>query len=151
MARCRKVLDIDVAKVEALAAHGMCRYEIATALGISRETLRKYTKMDKALDDAIRRGASKGIAIATTKLFEKVQKGELGAICFYLKCRGGSAWQERRMYDIRSSDGSMSPAPAVAIDLTCKTQAELVELTHAAFGIEARDKDEAKALPPAAD
>lgn len=138
---------VDIAKVEALAAHGMSRGEIAAALGIHRNTLTICAKENKEIEAAIERGTAKGIAVATSKLFEKVQAGDLGAICFFLKCRGGRDWQERRVYDMTSSDGSMSPAPAVAIDLTCKSQAELLELTHAAFGIEARGKDEAKAIP----
>lgn len=147
MAKRRK--EIDIAKVEAMAARGLNRTQIAAALGIGRRTLFTHCREDKALDEAIERGAAKGLTIAVNKLFEKVQAGDLGAICFYLKCRGGREWQERRQYDMVSSDGSMSPAPAVAIDLTCKSQAELLELTHAAFGIEARGKDAVKELPAA--
>ena len=33
------------------------------------------------------------IAIATNKLMEQVRDGNLGAICFFLKCRG--AWSEK--------------------------------------------------------
>lgn len=149
MAKRRVKIDID--KAEALAARGLNRTQIAASLGIGRRTLFEHCRADKELDEAIERGASKGLAIATNKLFEKVQAGDLGAICFYLKCRGGREWQERRQYDVVSSDGSMSPAPAVAIDLTCKSQAELLELTHAAFGIEARNKDAVKELPATAD
>lgn len=139
--------QVDVNRVEALAARGLNREQIARSLGMDRMTLRLRARENKEIDAAIERGAAKGLAIATNKLFEKVEAGDLGAICFYLKCRGGHQWQERRQYDMVSSDGSMSPAPAVAIDLTCKSQAELLELTHAAFGIEARNKDAVKELP----
>ena len=86
-------IPIDIAKVEMLAAQGLTQEQIADVLGISERTLRNRKKESADFADAIKRGQSKGIALATNKLMEQVREGNLGAICFFLKCRG--AWSEK--------------------------------------------------------
>lgn len=92
----RKQAEIDLKKVEALAAHGLNEKEIAESLGISVRTLHNR-KSDTAFVEALRRGKSKGIAVVTSALFELVKDKNLGAICFYLKCRAG--WSEKSSYE----------------------------------------------------
>jgi hypothetical protein len=42
--------------------------------------------------DAIKKGAAEGIIVASSKLFQMVKGGNLGAVIFYLKSRAG--WRE---------------------------------------------------------
>ena len=86
-------IPIDIAKVEMLAAQGLTQEQIADVLGINAATLYRRKREVQELQDAIKRGQAKGIAIATNKLMEQVRDGNLGAICFFLKCRG--AWSEK--------------------------------------------------------
>lgn len=86
-------IPIDIAKVEMLAAQGLTQEQIADVLGISERTLRRRKQDMSEMSEAIKRGQAKGIAIATNKLMEQVRDGNLGAICFFLKCRG--AWSEK--------------------------------------------------------
>ena len=86
-------IPIDTARVEMLAAQGLSQEQIADVLGISERTLRNRKKESAEFAEAIKRGQSKGIALATNKLMEQVRDGNLGAICFFLKCRG--AWSEK--------------------------------------------------------
>ena len=53
-----------------------------------------YEKMatKEELDEAIKRGASKGISIVANALFESAKSGDKTAQIFYLKCRAG--WRE---------------------------------------------------------
>ena len=76
-----------------LAAQGLTQEQIADVLGIAEKTLRNRKKESTEIADAIKRGQAKGIALATNKLMEQVREGNLGAICFFLKCRG--AWSEK--------------------------------------------------------
>ena len=86
-------IPIDLAKAEALAAQGLTQEQIADVLGISERTLYARKKDSAEFAEAIKRGQAKGIALATNKLMEQVREGNLGAICFLLKCRG--AWSEK--------------------------------------------------------
>ena len=86
-------IHIDISRVEMLAAQGLSQEQIADVLGISERTLRNRKKESAEFAEAIKRGQSKGIALATNKLMEQVRDGNLGAICFFLKCRG--AWSEK--------------------------------------------------------
>ena len=86
-------IPIDIAKVEMLAAQGLTQEQIADVLGIADRTLYRRKKEMAELSEAIKRGKAKGIAIAVNKLMEQVRDGNLGAICFFLKCQGG--WNEK--------------------------------------------------------
>lgn len=105
--RTKPKIQIDLAKVESLGAQGLTNAQIAAALGISETTLYNNQRNSAEFEAAIKKGKAKGIALATNKLFEKIRAGDLGAICFFLKCRG--EWSEKLKLDHSSTDGSMSP------------------------------------------
>jgi len=86
-------IPIDIARVEMLAAQGLTQEQIADVLGISERTLRRRKQDMSEMSDAIKRGKAKGIALAVNKLMEQVREGNLGAICFFLKCQAG--WSEK--------------------------------------------------------
>lgn len=125
----RKKIDVD--KVRQFAMQGLTNEEIAYSIGISPKTLYnhigKYGRVD--IDEAIQEGRSRGKAVITNKLFTLAQSGNLGAICFYLKCHG---WSERSTVDHVSSDRSMAPQP-ISIDLSSLTPRQVAAMARAAF------------------
>jgi len=108
-------IQIDLAKVESLAANGLTQEQIAAALGISERTLRSRKGEIADFADAIKRGKAKGIALVTNKLMESIKGGNMTGMIFFLKTQAG--WKETQVIDNKSSDGSMSPAKP-AKDLT---------------------------------
>lgn len=90
-----------------MASNGATFEQIASALGISEDTLSRRRRDNAEIAEAIKKGRAKGAVFVQSKLMELVSQGNLGAICFYLKCSCG--WVEKRSIDHTSSDGSMSP------------------------------------------
>ena len=84
----------NLAKVETLAEQGMTQEQIAPCIGIGVSTL--YEKINKypELLEALKKGKEKGIARVTEALLKNVEKGNVTAQIFYLKCRAG--WKEAR-------------------------------------------------------
>lgn len=115
--------------VQSMAQYGIPQKQIAAHIGIDTVTLAKLYR--KEIDE--------GAAVTNNKiakrLFEKAMDGDTTALIFWCKTRMG--WRETQKVDHTSSDGSMSPSPA--IDLSGKNQEELLELTRAAFGLEHKD------------
>lgn len=99
-------IEIDLAKVEALAANGLTQQQIADSLGISERTLYKNKKENAEIAEAIKRGRNKGIAYVTNALMSKIKSGNVTAMIFYLKTQAG--WKESQNIDHTSSDGSMA-------------------------------------------
>lgn len=136
----RQKIEIDLAQVEACAARGLSMEKIALVLGISPRTLQNRKTENAQVAEAIKRGRAQGEREISDVLFEAAKAGQAWAVCFYLKARCG--WRETQQIDLSSSDGSMSPTPAPAIDFSGKSQAELLELTRAAFGLEQRQSQD---------
>ena len=90
-----KKIEYDLKQVESLAAQGLTNQQIADALGICRTTLQYRKRDDEQFEQAIKRGQAKGIATVTNKLFEAVKRGNITAMIFYLKTRGG--WKETQI------------------------------------------------------
>jgi len=91
-------IELDLSKVESLAAQGLTEEQIADALGVSRTTLNNRRRESEQFDQAIKRGKAKGVAIVTSKLMEQVKGGNVTAMIFFLKTRGG--WSERQDADL---------------------------------------------------
>ena len=102
-----KKKEIDLGRVEDLAAQGLTYEQIADALGISVRTLDGRRSESADFADAIKRGRAKGIEVVTNKLFEQCREGNTTAIIFFLKARAG--WSDKVVVDNISSDGSMTP------------------------------------------
>jgi hypothetical protein len=66
--------------------------QIADFLEISDDTLRRRMRDDPRVLRAYKRGRANAVGTAGQRLLELVNKGNLGAICFYLKCQAG--WRE---------------------------------------------------------
>jgi hypothetical protein len=92
VARPRKELtDEQITHVAKLSAV-LTQEQIADFLEISDDTLRRRMRDDPRVMRAYKRGRANAFGSAGAKLLELVNKGNLGAICFYLKCQAG--WRE---------------------------------------------------------
>ena len=94
---------------------------IADILGIDPKTLRLYYREE--LDQAM----SRANATIGGALFNKAKSGDTAAMIFWMKTRAG--WREKSEIDLTSSDGSMTPKPA--IDLSKLSTDALRELRDA--------------------
>ena len=86
-------------QVRVLSGFGVTEKHIAAYIGCAEKTLRKYFREE--LDN----GIATQVATASRKLFEKVQAGNLTAIIFFLKTKGG--FSER--IDLSNQDGTLAP------------------------------------------
>ena len=100
-------IEIDLAKVEQLAAIGDTQEEIARALGISIRTLQSRKKEVADFADALKRGKERGIREIENVLFQAAQDGNMTACIFYLKNRCPERWNEKSKLDISSSQPVM--------------------------------------------
>jgi len=89
-------------KVENLAARGLTQEQIALCLDIHPDTLSHKKAEHEQLEQAIKRGQSKGVAAVTKALLKNVVKGNVTAQIFYLKCKGGFKEQQLTETDKRS-------------------------------------------------
>ena len=91
----RKRIDLDLDKVEQLAAQGLGTTQIARAMGVSWSTIDRNRKRSANFEDAIKRGEAKGLAEVTNALFSSAQGGNVTAQIFYLKNRDTTNWMDR--------------------------------------------------------
>lgn len=88
-----KVVDLD--KVEQLAMQGLSQVQIAQALDISEDSLTRRREDQPGVQQAIDRGAAKGLAVVTDKLLKGIAgdkgfaPGQVQAITYYLNNRAG--------------------------------------------------------------
>jgi hypothetical protein len=82
-------IQIDIAEVERLAGLGLTNAEICLSLGISETTLYTRKRDSAEFADAIKRGQAKAAADVANALYLKATGGDLGAIVWYEKTRGG--------------------------------------------------------------
>lgn len=75
--------------MEALATQGLSDQQISDALGISLSTLKRHKKLNEPFWTTLKKGRAKGVAVIANKLFTKAQEGDIAAIIFFLKTRGG--------------------------------------------------------------
>ena len=112
-------------KVEHLAALGMTQEDVGHILGVSSDTLQRH------YSEAWGKGKAVAKAKIANKLFEKAMSGDSASIFFYLKTQAG--WRETQHVDNTSSDGSMTPRPAVHVDLSNLTPQAVAKMARAAF------------------
>jgi hypothetical protein len=86
----RPKIEIDISRVEELAAQGLTQVEICLCLGISPKTLERRKVEMSVLTDAINRGKAKAASEVANVLYLKATKDrDLGAIIWYEKTRRG--------------------------------------------------------------
>ncbi len=80
---------IDPARVRDLAALGLSSEMIATRIGVARRTLFDRMERDPEIRQAFDEGLAEGVEFAARGLQALIAQGNLGALIFYLKSRGG--------------------------------------------------------------
>ena len=92
----RKRIDLDLDKIEQLAAQGLGTTQIARAMGVSWSTIDRNRKRSANFEDAYKRGAAKGLAEVTNALFESAVHDKVPtSMIFYLKNRDPNSWMDR--------------------------------------------------------
>lgn len=86
--RILKVTPMLLKIVEEMAHDGMIQKHIYGFLGVSQSTWYEYLAKFPAISDAFFKGKSKGINLATKKMFEKIREGNVDMIKFFLQKRG---------------------------------------------------------------
>lgn len=89
-------IEIDLAKVEALASRLLSKEQIAISLGIGTTTLYSRQKENVEFEEAIKRGREKGVATIANKLVESAIDGNTTAQIFILKTHGGQEWKDKQ-------------------------------------------------------
>ncbi|PHS13482.1 MAG: hypothetical protein COA78_07020 [Blastopirellula sp.] len=127
--------ELHRSEVKLLSSFGMQEKRIADYIGIAEKTLRKYYREE--LDS----GIATQIMTASKGLFQKVQSGNLTAIIFFLKTKGGFS----EKIDLSNEDGTLAPAVVrrvfaksgeevrrleAVIEKSEKAQAESSTVTH---------------------
>ena len=85
--------------------YGMTRAEICETIGVPERTFRRWCKQDPNIERAISNGGEAAIASVANALFMKAQKGDLGAMCFFLKNRDPEHWSEHP--ELKGYDGKV--------------------------------------------
>lgn len=92
MARTRKPVILTpelLQQVEDAAAKGITEGSIARKLfGVCQNTFIERKKAHPEIAEAIERGKARGEEFVVGKLFQAIEKGNVTAIIFFLKCQG---------------------------------------------------------------
>ena len=118
----REKIELDIQQVEDLAAQGLTFEQIATCLGISDKTIYRRKGESSEVSEAIKRGRERGVAFAASQLQNMIAQGNLGAVIFYLKTKGG--WTEKQIIETKDTTDEKEVAKTL-------TTAELLELAKA--------------------
>lgn len=79
-----------------------CSIEQAAAIAeIGARTLERWMQADPEFASRVESARVHPVEKAAVQLNRLVEKGNLGAICFLLKTRGGEAWAERKVSRVR--------------------------------------------------
>lgn len=74
--------------IKAIHSKGAFVSAIAEALGVSRNTVCRWRKKYKAVDEAFADVEESKLDFTESKLMEAIKQSEAWAICFFLKCKG---------------------------------------------------------------
>jgi hypothetical protein len=85
----RPTLEIDISRIEQLAAQGLSQAEICLVIGISESTLYNRKRENEVFTEAIKRGKAKAASEISNRLYQMAKGGDLGAIVWWEKTRRG--------------------------------------------------------------
>lgn len=112
MARPR--IEIDISRVEELAAQGLSQAEICLVIGISEDTLSRRKMDSAAIADAIKSGKAKAASEIANTLYQMAKGGDLGAIVWWEKTRRGLSDKVQQNINVDVSKLSDDELSAIA-------------------------------------
>ena len=83
---------------EALKASGGWMSQAAKMLGVNTSTVSRRVAKSQRLQQTITDMKALYLDIAESELLKKLKNGDLGAICFYLKCQGKERGYIEKVY-----------------------------------------------------
>lgn len=112
----KKEFIIEPATVRTLLAQGLTFKQLASAIGCSEDTLKRYRNKDPKLEEACQQGKAQGIAKVTNALFQSALNGNVTAMIFYLKNQAG--WKDKLEFegDTTKTYVIMGSEPAKDVD-----------------------------------
>ena len=90
-----------ISQAETYASRGLTKLDIATALGISYETLNEKSKEYAEFSEAINRGRAKGIAHVANLLIKNAELMNASAQIFYLKAV--AKWTDQNLDEVKDA------------------------------------------------
>lgn len=88
----------------AIKASGGFLADAARILNVTRSSVTQRVKRNKKLQVILEEAQEENLDLAEAKLIELVKDGNLGAICFYLKCQGKQRGYVERQ-EVTGGDG----------------------------------------------
>ena len=107
---------------DALFSAGGIQTEAARILGCTKTTLNGYVMRYPYLQEVLHQAKEDKLDMAESKLFEKIESGNMTAIIFYLKCQG-----KNRGY-VEKGEAAPRPQQQSAVDLTTLSNEDLKQL-----------------------
>lgn len=107
----RPRIELDISRVEELAARGLSQAEICLVIGISEDTLSRRKADTAAIAEAIKGGRAKAASEIGNVLYRMAQGGDLGAIVWWEKTRRGLSDRVQQQINIdvsKLSDDELS-------------------------------------------
>lgn len=83
-------------RVKSLASQGLTLVQMASSLGIHRDTLNEKKKDFSDFSDAIAQGRALSIEVATSSLFDLVKEKDLPSIKYFLNNIDPTNWKDRQ-------------------------------------------------------
>lgn len=97
-----------IAKIEAWAAEGLTKAEIAHNMGISRSAFVNWRSKSSDIENAIKRGEDSAVDKVENALFSAACSGNITAQIFFLKNKRPDAWKDKRDTEITGGSGKLS-------------------------------------------
>jgi hypothetical protein len=88
-----KPAQFDLAQIEQLAGRGLTQEQIAYAMGHHPSTFYKHKALSSEIQDAVKRGRNKGVAVMANAMFEAGKAGNTAAMIFWMKNMAG--WRDK--------------------------------------------------------
>jgi len=96
----RKIIvdDAFLKKAAELSNSMFCDKQICEGLGIKESSFYELMKHNMDFAHTIKSARADKVCLVTSKFQEKIEAGDLGAMIFFLKCRGGWIEEDRRRF-----------------------------------------------------
>lgn len=95
----------EIRQLETLSGLGLSLEQVALTWKTSIGTLKRRIKETPECSDPLKRGRAVALTNVAKSLYQQATSGNMAAICFYLKTRGGKRWREKDRVEVTGKDG----------------------------------------------